>query len=280
MMENNPGFRCMSEFMQGLYARHPIRGSVGGTEESIMRITAETLYDCHRVFYHPSNMILCCVGDIEPDAVADIAREILTNEPGEAPERDYGEPEDVLPAETYRECFMPVASPLFFFGAKLRPEEKGRARLRQQLLAELSMDAVAGEASPFYTGLYGKGILNRRFSKGVLFGADTRTVAMEGESREPEKVLEALSDAVNGIACSGLDEAYFSRCKKAFYGAELSALDSFGTIASALIRGQFDGWNVLDEYALLETLTAEDAAAFLCENLTPERIAMSVVRPL
>jgi len=26
-------------------------------------------------------------------------------------------------------------------------------------------------------------------------------------------------------------------------------------------------------------LTAEDAAAFLCENLSPERIALSVVRP-
>ena len=30
---------------------------------------------------------------------------------------------------------------------------------------------------------------------------------------------------------------------------------------------------------MLEELTAEDAAAFLCENLSPDRLSLSVVRP-
>ncbi len=46
-----------------------------GTVESIAQISAKTLYDCHKVFYNPSNMVLCCSGDLDPETVAEIAKE-------------------------------------------------------------------------------------------------------------------------------------------------------------------------------------------------------------
>lgn len=279
MIENSPYHRGYTDCMRCLYAHHPIRESVGGTVESIAEITPETLYNCHKVFYNPSNMVLCCVGDLDPEKVAAMARAILPAEGGEIPGRDYGEPETAFPAESRRECVMPVAAPLFFIGAKLLPPAEGKERLRQQLLAELSLDCLLGESSRFYTDLYARGLLNRNFGREVDFAAETRTVLIVGESREPETVMGALSAAVAEVACKGLDEAYFDRCKKARYGSELSAFDQFSTVASAMFRGAFDGWNLLDEFAVLEELTNEDAAAFLCENLTPERLAMAVVRP-
>ena len=50
---------------------------VAGSVESIRRITPQTLYDCHRAFYTPSNMILVCVGSMDPDQVAAEAEAIL-----------------------------------------------------------------------------------------------------------------------------------------------------------------------------------------------------------
>ena len=62
-------------------------------------------------------------------------------------------------------------------------------------------------------------------------------------------------------------------------GLELSALDRFQSYAHALAEGSFRGWNPLDAFSILSALTAEDAAAFLCESLAPERLALSVIRP-
>ena len=77
MGEDNPGMRVYYNLLEMLYAHHPIRDRVAGTVESIAEITAQTLYDCHKVFYAPSNMVLCVEGDVDPEQVARIAEEVL-----------------------------------------------------------------------------------------------------------------------------------------------------------------------------------------------------------
>ena len=279
MYENNPAAACYYGMMGALYAHHPVRETVAGTVESIAEITPETLYSCHKVFYNPSNMALCCVGDVDPQAVADMAAELLPGEPGEVPERDYGPEEDLCPARERTEKAMAVAAPLFYVGAKFLPEKDGRARLRRQLTAELALEYLAGQSSGLYTELYAKGLLNRDFGTGVDTAADTATAILAGESPDPEAVMAALTERVERIARKGVDAAAFERCRRARYGAELSGLDRFSSYARSLAEGAFEGWRPAELFGILTELTAEDAAGFLCETLTPGRLAMAVVRP-
>ena len=58
MGEDDPGVSIYYDLLTMLYDHHPIRDRVAGTVESIAEITDKTLYDCHRVFYAPSNMVL------------------------------------------------------------------------------------------------------------------------------------------------------------------------------------------------------------------------------
>ena len=55
---------------------------VSYTHLSIAKITAGTLYSCHKAFYTPANMVLTVAGDVDPAQVCAIAREILPKEPG------------------------------------------------------------------------------------------------------------------------------------------------------------------------------------------------------
>ena len=278
-MENDPDTVSYYQLMEALYAHHPIRDGVGGTVESISKITPETLYRCHGAFYRPSNMTLCCVGDVEPEQVADIARELTAPEMAPAPEVDYGEPESPAPAESFRERRMAVAKPLFALGAKLAVPAEGKEQLRRQLIAELGLECLCGESSAFYTELYGKGLLNRSFGTDVEFSAGTGTLLLSGESPDPQAVAEALQGALDRVARRGLDRNAFELCRRARYGQELSALDQFRRYASALAKGSFRGWSPLEVFPLLTELTAEDAAGFLCESLSPSRLALTVVKP-
>ena len=73
MSDDDPDYCLYYGLMQSLFRSNPQRDPVAGTAESISRITAETLFNCHKAFYHPSNMVLCVAGDVEPSQIADIA---------------------------------------------------------------------------------------------------------------------------------------------------------------------------------------------------------------
>ena len=125
MVEDNPGYVLYYNLLKCLYETNPARDSVAGTIESIAEITSETLYHCHKVFYNPSNMTLSVVGNVDPDQVIALAREILPPEPGEIPESDYGTEKTAGPFAKELAVKMEVSAPQFLFGAKLPPEEKG-----------------------------------------------------------------------------------------------------------------------------------------------------------
>ncbi len=113
--------------MQSLYHTSPARTPVAGSVESIRKITAQTLYDCHKAFYTPANMCLVVVGDVEPQQVLDIARRVLPKDSGELIERDYGAEEPTEAARAYAEERMEVSMPSFLVGFKCPPQHGERS---------------------------------------------------------------------------------------------------------------------------------------------------------
>ena len=241
MGEDSPGSAVYYNLLKQLYASHPIRDRVAGTVESIAEITQETLYACHKVFYAPSNMCLCVEGDVDPERIEALARELLSEERAPVPAADFGPEEGPLPVEALHREPMPVSAPQFLIGAKLRPES-GEAGLRQRIVAQLALRLLVGCSSPFYTSLYAEGTLNRDFDYEADFSAGTGTVILGGESEDPEKVLAELNAAVARVCAEGFEPGAFERGKRASYGARLRGLEDFESVCVALATAQFEGF--------------------------------------
>ena len=279
MGEDNPGLAVYYNLLRLLYDHHPIRDRVAGTVESIAEITAETLYDCHKVFYAPSNMVLCVEGDVDPADIERIARELLPAECAPIPAADFGAPEGLLPAGSFRSEAMEVSAPQFLIGLKLPEGLRGEEALRLRLTATLALRMLCGGSSPFFTRLYAEGLLTGDFDYEVDAAADTLTVIVGGESKEPEKVLKELQDTCREIAEEGFAADYFVRAKRASLGARLRGLEDFDNVCISLASGVFDGFCALDAFRLLEEVSAEDCRRFVAEHLRPERMALSVITP-
>ncbi len=281
MYEDNPDYVVYTNLMKCLFPEgHPLRDSVAGTVESIADITPDTLYACHRVFYHPSNMALCAVGDIDPDSVEQIAREVLPAEPAEVPGRNYGPEAGQEPVQTLSEAHMEVSDPFFIIGAKLGPIRTGMEEQRERLITGLALRCLCGKSSPFYLKHYGDGLLNATFGADVDFAAGQGIVAFEGETpQDPRAVLDVLLAEIERIGRDGFDPALFERQKKATLGARIRALANFSGMAIAQINGCFTGFQPLDSFAMLSSVTCEDAAGWVREKLRPERLALSVIYP-
>lgn len=280
MTEDDPEYNVYYNLMKSLYRTNPIRDSVAGTIDSIAEITATTLYDCHRVFYHPSNMVLCVAGDVDPATIVSAAREILPKNPGEVPERDYGEAESLFPERGKFETSMEVSQTLFLAGCKALLKEDGPSQLRQELTGEMALALLMGRSSPLFIRLYGDGLINNTFSYDFESAAGAAYVLFGGESKDPDAVCAEIQKEAASVAAGGPDQQLFARLKKAFLGKKLRELNAFDAVCYGHARGYFRGYDVYESLGFLNSITAEDVRSFVQENITGEKMAVSVVQPV
>lgn len=279
MIEDDPDWRCYMALVESLYENHPVRTSVAGTVESIRHITADTLYACHKAFYDPANMVLAVAGDVDPEKVCALAREILPREGGAPIPRDYGHEEPACARQSEAVLQMEVATPLFQLGYKIEPKTEGAAKYRQALLGNLVREAVFGESSPLYAKLYAQGLINKNFATGYEEEPGAAFLAVGGESRDPWAVRAAAEAELERLGREGLDPALWERLKKAAYGCTVRGLNSFENICVGLVQGHFSGEPVFSFPEVYASLTKEEGEAFLRTCLTPERSALAVVEP-
>ena len=276
MYDDEPDNAVYVDLMKLLYKSHPVRDDIAGTVESIAEIDAETLYACHRAFYTPGNMCLCVAGDVDAARVCGIAEEILGKEKGEVP-RPVVYEEDEAPEKLYTERVMSVSAPQFAIGAAFRPTEGDV--LRERIVARLAMRLLCGTSSPFYTRLYGEGVLNRNFSYGTDFPANTAQLTVSGESSDPRRVCDELLAEVDRISAEGFDADAFERAKRASLGSRLRGFEDFDSVCLSGFEAEGRGYCIFDAPAVLASVTAEECRAFLARVLTRERTVLSVVRP-
>ena len=280
MTEDDPDWRVYEGLMTCLYRESPVRVPVAGTVESIRAITPQVLYDCHRAFYIPGNMVLVCVGDVELDRVARLAEEILPAERGEDIPRDYGAGEDDVPACRETERSMAVSMPLFLGGYKCRPCAGGEELLRRSLIGDMACDVLFGDSSPLYTRLYEAGDINGSLGGNFDLMPGAAYLYVGGDARDPRRVFDAITAEARRLGTGGIDEAFYQRLRRAAYGQAIRSLNSFENIAVSLAEGHFQGFDYYRLPEVFDSVTKADVEAFLREELTPEHAALSVIRPL
>ena len=278
MIEDNPDWQLYMRMIRAMYRSNTARTAIAGTVESISHITSDTLYQCHRAFYTPSNMILTVVGDVDPKMVEAAAVRILPREGGPVIARDYGEePEEVAERETRLE--MEVSAPQFLAGFKCAAPKTGEEGWRQSLVGELASDLLLGDSSPLYLRLYDQGLIND------TFGGDFETVPgaaffyAGGDSRDARAVKSAILDEAARMVEKGLDEDYYQRVRRSIYGSWLRGFNSFENLAVSLTEGYFRGYDPFRFPQVFEDITQADVRDFLAENVREDRCVLSEVVP-
>ena len=279
MIEDDPQWQVYAHLLRGLYQNHPARIPVAGSVESIAQITAQTLYDCHKAFYDPSNMVLCVVGDVNPEHVARIADEVLPPSACLHIERFYGAEESDAAALSAVETEMAVSMPLFLCGYKCDGVADGEENLRQELLGNMACSVLFGESSPLYNRLYAKGLVNSEFGGGYSLLPGISFIAVGGESQSPRKVHLALMEEAERIAKEGVDETLWQQTRRATYGSLLRGLNSFEGIAVSMAEGAFRGYDYFRFPEIFETIGREDLQRFLAAFVTPDRATISIIHP-
>ena len=277
--EDEPDWRVYTNLMGCLYKDSPARIPVAGSADSIQLISPQTLYDCHKAFYTPSNMILVCVGNLDPEQVVRTAEEILPKESGPVIARDYGQEKSLLPVRQESRRTMEVAMPMFLAGYKCALEESGDAHLRQSIIGDLACDVLFGDSSPLYTRLYAEGAINGSLGGNFDLLPGAAYLYVGGDAKDPRYVFDAITAQARRLGQEGIDGSFYEQIRRASYGQMIRSLNSFENIAVSMTEGYFRRFDYYHFPEVFASVSKADVEAFLRENVTEERAALSIIDP-
>lgn len=260
MYQEQPGYKLMFNTLRAMYQQHPIRVDIAGSVESIYDITKDDLYLCYETFYHPSNMVLFVVGDVNPEEICRIVKqhEDARNKVNQ-PKIERGlvdEPEDVK--EAFVTESMKIQSPRLMLGFKNKPlQEAPQKYVQRDLEMSLFFELIFGEETDFYQNLLNEGLIDDTFGYQFVLEPTYSFSIMTSATEEPDKLKKLLLDELRDKKGNFQDAQAFELLKKQFIGEFISSLNSPEYIANQYTKLYFEGVSVFDMLDIVENITLD-----------------------
>lgn len=266
MYQDDSNWQQFFAILKNMYPKHPLHIDIAGTIDSIAQITAEDLYTCYNTFYHPSNMTLFVVGNLEPEALMAFIR---TNQE----KKNFEQPEPIqrrFPEETVEEIIplseekMPITVPKAIVGIKGLAElpKDDKERLVFKVSIDLLLQLLVGTTSQNYLRLYNEGLLDDSF--GYEFSMDRSFYFADfgGDSEEPQKLADRLSEILLHFSSDPeINEKNLALLKKKMLGKYFQSLNSLEYVANQFTQTLFGEWTLFDMPEIIQEITLADVLA-------------------
>lgn len=281
MYQDDPGWRAFFNLLGAFYSNLPVKIDIAGTVESISKIDKDTLYKCYNTFYHPSNMVILVVGDVEPEGVFKRVETALEKtDPRPAIKR-------ILPLEpdkinkNYAEQSLAVSMPIFQMGYRdNRIEGSGIDLLMHEVAVKLLLDMLIGRSSILYEQLYSEGLLNSSFEFDFTIEKGYAFSVLGGESPDPLKVRDRFCQMVEETKRTGLSRETYERLIRAMLGRYMRQFNSVERISHSFISVYFKGVNMFDYLEVYDKITFEYINEVFKEHFNQENLALSIIKPV
>ncbi|ADH99311.1 EF-P 5-aminopentanol modification-associated protein YfmH [Salisediminibacterium selenitireducens] len=284
MYEDNPDWRNFFGLLKAMYQKHPVAIDIAGTVESIDEITADLLYSCYETFYHPANMALFIVGNVDQNEMMTLVRNNQNNKSFDRLEKTPRNLFTEEPAEVNQKTVtveMPVQTGKVLLGIKdHRQELFGQDLLKYELAMEIVMDLLFGQSSENYSKLYRQGLIDDSFGYDFTHEEGFGFSVVGGDSEKPEVLAETLKSMLKEALEKGLDETSFERIRKQKLGQFLRSLNSPEFIANQFTRYHFLGIDLFEGVPALESLRFQEVEDIMKDHMDLEnRLAVCFVLP-
>lgn len=277
MYEDDPDSMIIRDTMESLYLEHPVRLDIGGTKESVSKISFNDLEKIRETFYSPGCITLAVAGDMPEEKLLEfIEGKYLSSSPVTDKTPVFPpEPEGISAATGDREMDVDVQS--FMIGIKnpaispqkpISPKEAAAVQKGGDLLA----DILLGSSSDIFEELYSEGLINDSFRFGFTCEETYSYFLAGGESEDPrkasEKLYSMLVQQISEFNVADRQKSFETR-KRSSIGNFIRSLDSVESCGMAGAVGSLYGIHVFDLpriYADLDLHKALGSMEFLTDT--------------
>lgn len=278
MYQEQPGYKLMFNTLRAMYADHPVKVDIAGSVESIYKITKDDLYLCYETFYHPSNMVMFVVGNVDPESINTLiteheAKRELTAQP-EIVRDSLAEPEAVQQSKVVEE--MNIQIPRLMLGFKNVPKESSQeAYMKRDLEMTFFFEMVLGEETDFYQNLLNDGLIDDTFGYQFVLEPSYSFSLITSSTPDPSQLKRLLLDELKTKAGHLTDEEAFELLKKQFIGEFISSLNSPEYIANQYTKLYFEGVSLFNMLDIVDSITLDSINEASVASLNFDQIADS-----
>jgi predicted Zn-dependent peptidase len=278
MYEDEPSWQGYFGLIGCLYKDNPVKYDIAGSVEDIAPITVDTLMSCYNTYYDPSNMILAVAGDVDVDKIIELCDKHIKPSASKTIEQIIPKEKPGIVKE-YTEKVMPVSKPVFYIGIKDNDTELCGVELaKKEVEVSMLLELIFGNSTSFYKSLYDDGIINDEFEVAYELSDTFAFCLLAGESDTPEKVFDAVKNAVKDFLKNGVSKEHFLQVRNALYGSLIMSLDNVSKIVNSLVSNEFSKREPFDKAAMLKEVTPEDLMSRAKKLFDSLDIAMSVIK--
>ncbi len=283
MYEDHPQWRVFFNLLASLYQKHPVRNDIAGTVESINKINPDLLYRCYNTFYHPSNMAIFVVGNLDPDKVGrQVENNLLSrnySSIGQIVRLFPDEPLDVNQSKSIQE--LVVSEPIIYIGFKDHKVAKleSRLQMRREILMELVLDIIFGSSEKLYNKLYRENLIDENFGAEYTSDLNYGYAMVGGETRDPDQLYNCIMEEIESVKKTGITKEQFERHRRKLLGGYIKRFNSLEFIANNYLAYRFRDNEMFELPTVLHEVTIEEAMAVAEENLNSSYHATSLIVP-
>jgi len=260
MYQEQPGYKLMFNTLRAMYSEHPVRVDIAGSVESIYNITKDDLYLCYKTFYHPSNMVMFVVGDVDPEKINNLvseheAKRELSDQP-EIVRDSLVEPNEVQQETILEE--MNIQIPRLMLGFKnIPPEGSKEMFMKRDLEMTFFFEMVLGEETDFYQKLLNDDLIDDTFGYQFVMEPTYSFSLITSSTPDPSQLKQLLLDELKSKVGKLEDEEAFELLKKQFIGEFISSLNSPEYIANQYTKLYFEGVSLFYMLDIVDSITLE-----------------------
>ena len=281
MYKDQPEESLEINLRQGLYGQHPAGEDIGGTEETVRKVTPELLYACYDAYYKPTLARLVVVADLPAEEVFALAESWGSyKRAGFSP---LWPASSTVPGEESEFCIRArAARPLIGlgFGDYRKTPQSGPALLRRQLEMDILVDLLFGRSSAFYWQLMEEQLFGSSFHSDYhatpYFGA----IILGADSLDPVQLKNKILTYLNTPDLELIIEPEaVARLKRKTLGELLSAFENSEELAINLVTAGLYGYRFTDIPQQLQEITETDLLNRFRELLVGRTPVVSYVYP-
>ena len=255
MYDDDPDWRVYFGSIQNLYNHHPVAIDIAGTVETVNSTTKEMLEICYNTFYHPSNMMLFVVGNIDADKAIPIIR-------SNQAKKDFKKTNKIVCQKVFELNDIKVKENILTMDVEMNKIiisikineilNDSKLKIKRELAINLLFDLLFSKSSKLYNDWLNRGIINDSFSANFTQERDYAFIQIGCDCDDYETLKNELIKLIKNFKDVEINVSDFERIKKKNIGLFINMFNSPESIANIFSRYYFEGimaFDLIDEVA-------------------------------
>ena len=200
MYQNDPNQTVYDKLYYNSFVNDPVRFDIAGSKKDIKKITKEDLYECYNTFYHPSNMFLTVVGDVDEKEVINVIKENQSKKTFPKKEelkvKKIKEPKEVFKKEEVVK--RNVINTKIGYSYKILYDNLSlEESLKRSFYIDTFLRTKFGELTEFTEKLINKGLCKSYFNYYFMDNKNNALITFTGDITDDKKVKKLIDDKLS-----------------------------------------------------------------------------------